>query len=403
MTRHSRGCLAALAAIALGGASPAIAQDSTFGSAGTPQVQGASPGWTVTPSLLYSGSWDDNVLLHGNGDVPQADFLNVLNPRGDAEFNGKRSQFAGSYDGAFLIYRDLGGLDSYDQHGFVSVKRQLTRHVTLFANDTFAMVPTTEMTLFVGTPFLRTGSTVNDFRGGIQAALTKRSSINASSHLEWVKFDQLPEFPLLHGGHSLGAAFAYHYHLTEQTALTADSDIEHANVAVNGDTFDVLNAGAGVEQTVSEGLRVAGTFGISRLAATALNPARTGPLVRARLTKLFHTAAVDVAYSRSFVPAYGFGGTTGNKDLSVRVRSTLWRRAYAQSSVSWRSNDPLTPGALSLRSWWIDGTIGYSVQPWARIEGFYNGVRQTIDRPGGDLDRNRLGFQIVTGKPVRIR
>src|SRR5919204_331240 len=77
-------------------ASLAAAQDWSLGSSGSPTISGASPGWVVTPSILYSGSWDDNVLLHGNGDASQSDFLNVLNPRGDAEFNGKRTQFTGS-------------------------------------------------------------------------------------------------------------------------------------------------------------------------------------------------------------------------------------------------------------------------------------------------------------------
>jgi hypothetical protein len=403
MTRHSRGCLAALTAIAFGSASPIAAQQQTFGTGGAPLVQGASPGWTVTPSLLYSGSWDDNVLLHGNGDAPQSDFLNVLNPRGDVEFNGKRNQFTGSYDGAFLLYRDLNGLDSYDQHGFVSTRHLLTRHISLVASDTLAVIPTTEMSLLVGTPFLRTGSAINDFRGGVEALLTKRSSIHVSSHLEWVRFDPLPQFPLLHGGHGAGASASYHYDLTAHTAFTADSDFEHATVRANNGTFDVLNAGAGLEHTITDTLRVSGTFGISRLGVTELNPARTGPLVRARLTRTFRASALDVAYSRSFVPVYGFGGTTNNEDLSVRFRSTLWSRTYAQSSVSWRINDSLTIGSPSLHSWWIDGSIGYSVQPWMRLEGFYSGVRQTIDRPGGDLNRNRIGFQVVTGKPVRIR
>ena len=179
MTRHSRTWIAALATMAViapGAASLAAAQDWSLGSSGSPTISGASPGWVVTPSILYSGSWDDNVLLHGNGDASQSDFLNVLNPRGDAEFNGKRTQFTGSYDGAFLMYRDLGGLDSYDQHGYVSIRRMVAKHVTLFANDTIAKVPTTEMTLLVGAPFLRTGSAINDFRGGVEAGLSKRSS-----------------------------------------------------------------------------------------------------------------------------------------------------------------------------------------------------------------------------------
>ena len=112
---------------------------------------------------------------------------------------------------------------------------------------------------------------------------------------------------------------------------------------------------------------------------------------------------MDVGYSRSFVPAYGFGGTTDNREFTVRLRLPLWRRLYSQSSMSWRTNDPLTPGALSLRSWWAQGSIGYTVQPWVRLEGFYDGSRQTIDRPGGELNRNRFGFQVITSKPMRIR
>jgi len=110
--RHSAGWLAALAAIALSGAWPAAAQDSRVNVGESPTPQGTASGWTATPSLAYSGSWDDNVLLHGNGDAARSDFLSVLNPRGDVEFNGRRSQFAGNYDGAFLIYRDLNALDS---------------------------------------------------------------------------------------------------------------------------------------------------------------------------------------------------------------------------------------------------------------------------------------------------
>jgi hypothetical protein len=38
-----------------------------------------------------------------------------------------------------------------------------------------------------------------------------------------------------------------------------------------------------------------------------------------------------------------------------------------------------------------------------RLEAFYSGAHQTIDQPGGVLDRNRVGFQIITARPVRIR
>ena len=46
--------------------------------------------------------------------------------------------------------------------------------------------------------------------------------------------------------------------------------------------------------------------------------------------------------------------------------------------------------------------MGVGLTPWLRAEGFYNGSRQKIDRPGGILDRNQIGFQFVMAQPVRI-
>jgi len=110
-----------------------------------------------------------------------------------------------------------------------------------------------------------------------------------------------------------------------------------------------------------------------------------------------------VLYNRAFVPSYGFGGTTQNEELTARLNLPLSRRLSSRSSFAWRTNDPLTLGDLSLRSWWIEESIGYNVQPWVRMEAFYAGTRQTIDRPGGLMTRNRFGFQIITVKPLRIR
>ena len=42
-------------------------------------------------------------------------------------------------------------------------------------------------------------------------------------------------------------------------------------------------------------------------------------------------------------------------------------------------------------------------QPWIRLEGFYSRVQQSSLRAGGQLTRNRIGFQIVTSKPVRLQ
>jgi hypothetical protein len=72
------------------------------------------------------------------------------------------------------------------------------------------------------------------------------------------------------------------------------------------------------------------------------------------------------------------------------------------SWVAWRRNEPLETNSLRLKSFWFETSAGYALQTWARLEGFFAVERQEIDRPGGLVGRKRIGFQIVTSKPVRI-
>jgi hypothetical protein len=142
--------------------------------------------------------------------------------------------------------------------------------------------------------------------------------------------------------------------------------------------------------------------------AADLAPAKTSPAWRAGYAMHFERAAVDVNYARSFVPSYGGGGTLSNEEVTSNVHVPMGRRMYAEANASWRSNEALVSGPvvsdnLPLRSLWLGGLIGYAAQPWLRIEGFYGRTQQKIDRPGGDLERNRIGVQVVTSKPVRIR
>jgi hypothetical protein len=360
-------------------------------------------GWSFTPSLAYSGSWDDNVLLQGKGDSSRPDFVNVVNPRGALDFNGRRGQLSLSYDGAFLLYRDLNSLDSYDQHGWIYARRMLTPHVGLFVRNTAASVPTTELAQLVGIPFVRAGSRLDNFVTGIDAALTKRTSMVASYDFEYVDFDHQPGTAALLGGHSHGGSFNLKHALSDRLALTADYGFQHALVGTLGQAFNIQNGWVGGEYKLSDVTRAFAAGGISRLQSPDTLTTRTGPAWRLGLTRQFRTAGVDVIYTRSFVPAYGFGGTTQNEEATARLRLPLARRIYTTSAVSWRKNDPLLEAELSLRSLWIEATIGYAVTPWVHLEGFYGGTHQTIARPGGVLDRNRIGFQVITAKPVRIR
>src|SRR3954468_11436578 len=84
----------------------AVAQSSNFLPADSINPQ-APAGWSATPSLSVAGQMDDNVLVRENGDPGTHDFLTVVSPSGTLNYNGRRSQLSASYDGAFLLYRDL--------------------------------------------------------------------------------------------------------------------------------------------------------------------------------------------------------------------------------------------------------------------------------------------------------
>jgi hypothetical protein len=106
---------------------------------------------------------------------------------------------------------------------------------------------------------------------------------------------------------------------------------------------------------------------------------------------------------RSFVPAFSFGGSLRNQEVTGSVRVPFAkRRAYVQGSVAWRDSQPVLEQELGLRAFWADVTAGYVVQRWLRLEAFYSGAFQDTTVAGGRVDRNRVGVQFVTSRPVRF-
>src|SRR5258705_9195526 len=85
-------------------------------------------------------------------------------------------------------YFDLSALDNTDHRAFVSLRERLTRRVTIFANDNFARVPTTDRLELNGVPFQRGGARYNDAAGGVEARLTKSPDLTARYETTWVDF-----------------------------------------------------------------------------------------------------------------------------------------------------------------------------------------------------------------------
>ncbi len=360
-------------------------------------------GWSVTPRVTTSLAWDDNVLIQGAGDTLASDLYTIITPGASLDFLGRRGAFSASYNGAAQRYRDFGALNNYSQSINVSARRRLSSHTVVFAQQSYSRMPTTELPALAGIPFLRLGARIADVRAGIEGSLSKRLSMTGSYNFQWIAFDKDPVRGIsLLGGYANGGAAAARYQLSAHTTLTADYSLQRANISTGGE-FNVQNTWAGADVKLDEYSRVYGAFGVARLDAADLGTGRTSPAWRAGYSRQFEAAAVDASYARSFVPSYGGGGTLANEELTGSVRLPLGRRTYTQGTLSWRRNEPLSDFNQPLTSIWAGGVAGYAVRPWLRVEGFFGRTQQNIDRPGGRLNRNQFGIQVITATPLRIR
>jgi len=360
-------------------------------------------GWSVTPRVSTSAAYDSNVLIQGQSDVLASDLNTGVTPGGTLDYIGKLGSFSASYFGTVQLYRDFSTLNSYDQSLNVSARRRIRPHLLIFAQQSFSRLPTTQLPALAGIPFLRIGSRVADLRGGFEANLTKRLSLASSYNFQWIAFNKDPVAGVsLTGGHSNGGSVAAKYQLSSRTTLTADYDLQSASIVAGG-RFRVQNSWAGADYRLTENSHAYAALGIARLDAADLGTGKTSPAWRAGYARRYESAALDVSYARSFVPSYGGGGTLSNEEFTTSLHVPIGRRVYSEGSVSWRRNEPLVAGYQPLTSIWAGGVFGYAVHPWLRVEGFYGATHQNIDRPGGRLNRHRLGVQVVTGTPMRIR
>jgi hypothetical protein len=367
-------------------------------------VVGPTPaGWSFTPTLDYAFMWDSNVLIENQVSDPIGEQLHVIKPRGSAHFDGRRGKFAAHYSGAFVQHPTFSSLNSYDQRLGLNATRMATRRVSLFADYGAAAVPTTELVELAGVPFARIGTRRQDLRAGTTAHLTRTTELTAAYRFEWVDFDQDPnEITYLNGGYSHGGHAGLRHRITERVALIADYDLQRAAMA-NGSEFSLQNSSGGAEYQLSEHVRVFGSAGVSYLAGVDGRPAQVGPAVRVGVSRTVEMTQVGVTYLRSYVPSYGFGGTSDNEELTTHVYMPLARRFFTRGGFSVRRNEPLAAEDLTLNSLWFHGSVGYVLSDWARVEAFSAGSRQDIDRPGGRVNRYTFGVQITATTTARIR
>jgi len=361
------------------------------------------PGWSLTPSLGLSQTYDDNVTLQGSANTV-GEFVNVVSPAASLNYTGPRGQLSAGYNGSFLFYRSSTSLDSYEQSGTLGARRKLSSRTSVFINGGIFAAPTTELVQLTAVPYLRVGSRTEDVRAGVESAISKRLSIVVDVHAQGVHFDNNVALAgLLLAGSSVGGDVSLRERLTEKMTLTGDYNGTRAAIGDRNDAFVVQNATVGVDRLLTKTMRISGAVGVARLDAPLFGPPKMGPSFRFGLSRDLGRSVVDLLFSQSYAPSWSFGGTTQNDEVTLRLRVPLARRLYTQSLVSWRKDDPLVELTPGLKSLWIQATVGYTARSWVRIEGYYLGTQQTFVTNGALLHHNQIGFQLVATKPVRLR
>jgi hypothetical protein len=385
-----------------------------------------TPGWVFTPTLGVGGGWDDNVLLLHPGDGPPKDYASPINPSATLDFTGRRTQFSSGYNGSFTFYRQVEELTSFEHSVQASFRHRVTPRVTVFGDENFSRAPTTEALELAGIPFYRIGSRTNTVGGGAEAFLTKYTTMRARYSLQTVgfDFDQVTQRELL-GGHAHQLEFSVDRALSTRLTVGAQygvlrgtvgqvarQDVFPETAVPDGPTvspaidrqFDIQNGGLTATYRVSPQLNISGGLGIARMGGTVTQGAELGPTVHGGATWRAEHYLASIVYQRSFIPSFGFGGTFQNEEWVGSLHVPFARnRAYADTHLSWFSNDPLLENQPSLRSVWLSGKLGYRATRWLSVEGYYGRAQQDGTRAGSQLSRNQVGFQVVTSKPIKLQ
>jgi hypothetical protein len=396
---HARSVLARLAALAL--LLPGTASAQTFRSADP----GRTPGWVFTPTFVFSAAYDDNVTLAGHRAPTESDTLSVLTPAGDLQYRGRHNWVGAGYDGSWSMYRQLNGLDSFDQSLRFDSRHDLSPRVALILHDGYSLHPTTDVVELSGVPFLRTGSRMNDALVETRLVLGRHTTASAAYTMEWVSFKKDVEFArFLHGGVAHGVAGNVQQQLSTRLTVGASYSFRRAIVSDNAGQFDMQDVAGTFSYVARPTLTISGAFGAARIADALKLTSRTGPSWRLAVEQRFERATVNGSYIRSYVPSFGLGGTLQNEELQASLHMPLARnRLYWQGGLAWRRNEPITAGEQTLKSLWLQTWVGYSLVRWLRVEGYYWHSRQDSQVAGGRVDRNRIGIQLVVAKPMRIQ
>ena len=374
------------------------------------QEQATRPGWTFVPAFGYSQTYDDNVTLFGEADLATSnnDLISVYTPQADLTFLSRQTRFNGGYSGSLLDYRTFSVFNRWDQHAQVGLRRLESPRLHWDIQGSLTLTPSTDTLEFDGIPFSNTGARALNARGGVEYQLSPRDTISTSLIRQKVTFDRPDELlPYLRGGESMESLTQYRRRVNARLGAGGSYSLRRASeVDFPGDLIFHASRGA-IDYRLSSFWTVNAGFGVDYIPATPITPAQSAPGWNASASWSSRSRRFQVGYQRMFLPSFGFGGALQSRQFNASFHSPLFRNRhlYTQHTFALSDNDPLieAPGRLRLRTLRFNSSVGWTPQPWIRVEGFFGRADQTTFLAGGDIGRNRVGFLIVTSRPVKVQ
>jgi hypothetical protein len=370
------------------------------------------PGFTFTPSFGFAETYDDNITLFGRGDAEELgsdDLITSYSPEAQLRYVGRRTHVGGGYGASLLDYRTFSRFNRWDQQANTTLRRTETARLGWGINGSMLMRPSTDALDFAGIPFSHTGSTTLNGRANMDYALNRRDGISASFTIQKISFERPDDqlLPYLRGGRSSEVLGSYRRRMSARTSIGASYGLRRASAVGEPEDLRFHAARGAVEFVISERWSVNGGAGLDIVMATPLMPGQRAPAFSVSANRTDGLRRFHVGYQRLFLPSFGFGGAMQSQDVNATFYAPLFnsRRFYTEHSAAFYDSAPLLegPGPLKLRSFRTNSRIGWAPRPWVRVEGFYSRVMQSTLIPGGAIDRNRIGFVIITSRPVRVQ
>lgn len=374
------------------------------------------PGLTFTPGVTFSSMWDSNVALAGRPATGSTadDMLFQVAPYAQLDLNTSRTNATAGYRGYIRRYADIDSLNGYDQRAYASIRHRLTPRVTLFGQNEFSEMPTTDLIELNGLPFARIGSRSNRASGGLDARLSQYLDFRVRYDNTWSSFDTRND--LVNDGTINGVSVDLRRRLSTRVTVGGEARVRRSSITSELATADpevitsrnriiwFQDMGGLLDYRLTEFTTVALAGGLTRLQDSRFDESRADPYFRAELRHQRERATMGVAFERTYTPSFGLSGSNNNRELRGFVTVPFSRnRFYLNASGIWRRSEPFFANEILLDTYVTNTSIGYSALRWFRVEGYHGYSRQDSVITGGEVSRHRLGVQVVVSQPMRIR